>query len=80
MQAFTLADMLTDDTVCVHIEKANPNFNGIYAAINKIFLVNEYPDVKYANREDDLGLDYLRKAKLSYNPLELIEKYTLVEL
>lgn len=79
MQAFTIADMLRPDTVCVHIEKANPEINGLYTAINKLFIENEYPDVKYVNREDDLGIEGLRKAKLSYNPIEMVEKYTLIE-
>ena len=71
--------MLKEDTVCVHIEKANPDIKGLYPAINKIFLSEEYPQVKFVNREDDLGLENLRKAKMSYNPIELIEKYTIVE-
>ena len=79
LEAFTFADMLKEDMVCVHIEKANPEIRGLYPAINKIFLCEEYPDVKFVNREDDLGLENLRKAKMSYNPIELIEKYTLVE-
>jgi len=79
LEAFTFADMLKEDMVCVHIEKANPEIRGLYPAINKIFLCEEYPDVKFVNREDDLGLENLRKAKMSYNPIELIEKYTIVE-
>ena len=79
LEAFTFADMLKEDMVCVHIEKANPEIRGLYPAINKIFLCEEYPDVKFVNSEDDLGLENLRKAKMSYNPIELIEKYTLVE-
>lgn len=79
LQAFTMADMLTSDTVCVHIEKANAEIRGLYVAINKLFLENEYPDVKFVNREDDLGQENLRKAKLSYNPIEFAEKYTVIE-
>lgn len=79
LEAFTFGDMLKEDTVCVHIEKANPDIKGLYPAINKIFLNEEYPYVKFVNREDDLGLENLRKAKMSYNPVELIEKYTIVE-
>lgn len=79
LEAFTFADMLKDDMVCVHIEKANPNIRGLYVAINKIFLNEEFPNVAYVNREDDLGLENLRKAKESYNPIEMVEKYTIVE-
>ena len=63
----------------IHIEKANPDIRGIYSAVNKLFLENEFPDVEYVNREDDLGIEGLRKAKLSYKPLKLVEKYTLTE-
>ena len=79
LEAFTFADMLKDDTVCVHLEKANPEIKGLYPAINKIFLCEEFEDVKFVNREDDLGLENLRKAKLSYNPVELVEKYVIIE-
>ena len=63
-------------TVIIHVEKADPEIKGAYAAINKMFLENEFPDAKYVNREEDLGIEGLRKAKLSYNPLVLLEKIT----
>ena len=63
----------------IHIEKANPDLRGVYAAVNKLFLENEFPNVEYVNREDDLGIDGLRQAKLSYKPIKLIEKYTVLE-
>ena len=63
-------------TVIIHVEKADPEIKGAYAAINKLFLENEFPDAKYVNREEDLGIEGLRKAKLSYNPAILLEKIT----
>lgn len=79
LEAFTMAEMLTKDTVCVHIEKANADIRGLYVAISKLFLENEYPDVKYVNREDDMGQENLRKAKMSYYPVEFVEKYSVFE-
>lgn len=79
LEAFTMAEMLTKDTVCVHIEKANAEIRGLYVAINKLFLENEYPEVKYVNREDDMGQENLRKAKMSYNPVAFVEKYSVFE-
>lgn len=63
----------------MHVEKANPEIRGLYTAINKLFLENEFPDVEFVNREEDLGLEGLRQAKLSYKPIKLVEKYTLIE-
>ena len=78
LEAFTFGEMLNDDTVVVHVEKANPEIRGLYVAINKLFLENEFPNVEFVNREEDLGLEGLRKAKLSYKPIKLVEKYTLI--
>ncbi|MBR2877642.1 MAG: DUF2156 domain-containing protein [Clostridia bacterium] len=62
-------------TALIHIEKANTQYKGAYAAINKLFLQNEFSELKYVNREEDMGIDGLRKAKLSYHPAFMIEKY-----
>ena len=63
----------------INIEKAENHIDGIYQMINKYFLFNEFPDVKYVNREDDMGLPGLRKAKESYNPHMFCPKYMIKE-
>ncbi len=63
------------DTVIIHTEKAEKSVRGAYAAINNLFLKNDMSDTLYVNREDDMGLENLRKAKLSYKPEFMIEKY-----
>ena len=63
-------------TVIIHVEKADPTVKGAYTAINQMFLENEFPDAKLVNREEDLGIEGLRKAKLSYHPTILLEKIT----
>jgi len=76
--AMTLASHLSGDTMDVHFEKARWDADGAYAAINCEFakyLRDKYPELRYLNREDDMGIDGLRKAKLSYHPDHLIEKY-----
>ena len=76
--AMTLGSRLTEDTVDVHFEKALETEEGAYARINQAFaqhLMEKYPAVRYLNREDDMGLEGLRKAKLSYHPVCLTEKY-----
>ena len=76
--AMTMGSPLTEDTFDIHFEKAREDVDGAYAAINRAFaryLREKYPQLRYLNREDDMGLPGLRKAKLSYNPDHLIEKF-----
>jgi hypothetical protein len=75
VEAFTLGEMLNRDTAVVHIEKANTEIRGLYALINQQFCEKRWQDVAAVNREQDLGEPGLRKAKLSYNPDRLVEKY-----
>ncbi|WP_455530176.1 DUF2156 domain-containing protein [Ruminococcus sp.] len=75
--AFTIGDRLNNDTFCVHIEKADTRFNGIYAGINNCFARLAASEYKYINREEDLGIEGLRKAKQSYHPAFLLKKYTV---
>lgn len=63
----------------IHIEKADSEIKGRYNYINQQFLIHEFPEARYVNREDDLGQDNLRQAKLSYKPIRLEEKYYLRE-
>ncbi|MGN0942033.1 MAG: DUF2156 domain-containing protein [Selenomonadaceae bacterium] len=73
--AFTFGEMLNDDTVVIHVEKASPDVRGAYAAINQAFLEHEWADVPFVNRQEDMGLEGLRKAKESYRPVRMIEKF-----
>ncbi|WP_024859589.1 DUF2156 domain-containing protein [Ruminococcus flavefaciens] len=75
--AFTIGDRLNNDTFCVHIEKADTQYNGIYAGINNSFAKAAAYGYKYINREEDLGLEGLRKSKQSYHPAFLLKKYTV---
>ncbi|AEE96686.1 DUF2156 domain-containing protein [Mahella australiensis] len=77
IEAFSFGEMLTPDTANVHIEKANPNIPGLYVAINQMFCAHEWHDVPYINREQDLGIPGLRKAKQSYHPVRMIYKYAV---
>lgn len=73
--AFTMGEMINHDTVVVHIEKAFPNYRGLYPFINQEFLNYYWQDAKYVNREEDMGLEGLRQAKRSYYPEYLLTKY-----
>ena len=77
--AFTIGDRLNGDTYDVHFEKAYAGIQGAYAMINREFarwVREHHPDIKYLNREEDMGVEGLRKAKESYYPDLLLEKYT----
>ena len=74
IEAFTMGEALTSETFCTHIEKANTDIVGSYAAINNEFAKNCLATFKYVNREEDMGIEGLRKAKLSYYPAILLEK------
>lgn len=76
--AMTMGSFLCDTTFDIHFEKAADGVDGAYAAINQSFakyLMDKYPQLSWLNREDDLGIEGLRKAKLSYHPDHLVEKY-----
>lgn len=75
--AMTMGSFLSEDTVDVHFEKADSDYATAYAVINRAFaryLREKYPDLKYLDREEDMGSPGLRKAKLSYQPHHLVEK------
>ena len=73
--AFTFGERLNSDTAVIHVEKANSEIRGIYTAINQGFVAHEWSDMIYINREEDMGVEGLRKAKESYRPIKLIEKF-----
>lgn len=73
--AFSIGEVLTEDTVVVHVEKAFTAIHGAYTIMNQQFVLNEASDFMYINREEDMGVENLRKAKLSYQPDILLEKY-----
>ena len=73
--AFSLGEKLNEDLAIIHIEKADVNYSGVYSFINKTFVDRSFSDVKIINREQDLGIEGLRKSKLSYHPFKLEKKY-----
>ena len=77
VMAFTIGQMLNDDTAVVHIEKADPEIPGLYPVINQQFCENNWKDVRFINREQDLGMPGLREAKLSYYPDHMVKKFRI---
>jgi len=77
--AFTIGEPVCSDTFVVHIEKAFADIQGAYPMINQQFVEHECKDYKYVNREEDTGSEGLRKAKLSYRPIFMVEKGFVTE-
>lgn len=73
--AYSFGEPITEETYCVHVEKALPDVRGAYPLINREFVRTYCKDYKYINREDDSGESGLRKAKMSYAPYRIVHKY-----
>ncbi len=81
LEAFTIGSYNSREQMAViSIEKANSEIPGIYQVINQQFLLNSYEDARIVNREDDMGLEGLRHAKESYNPVGYARKYRIIEI
>ncbi len=78
MEAFSIGEKHGERMAVIHIEKANPDLQGAFALINREFVRNEWMDVEYINREEDMGIEGMRRAKMSYNPVFLVKKYDCV--
>ncbi len=76
-EAFTIGERLNADTAVVRYEKGNADFHGIYTVLNRDYLVKDWPDAAFVNREEDMGIEGLQKAKQSYHPCRMTVKYTL---
>ncbi len=79
--AFTMGEKLCSDTYVVHFEKAMADVEGAFQMVNREFvrfILSKHPEIVYINREDDMGSENLRKAKKSYYPEFLVEKYNAV--
>jgi hypothetical protein len=75
--AFTIGEKVNDQMAIIHTEKADGDIRGLYTFINKAFVEANFTDVPFINREQDLGIEGLRKAKESYLPVKLEPKYAI---
>ena len=80
LEAFTIGSYNPkEQMIVVSTEKGNSDIPGIYQVINQQYLLNSYEDAKLVNREDDMGIEGLRQAKESYNPIGYARKYRVVQ-
>ena len=75
--AYAIGEKLTENMGVVHIEKGDFEYMGSYQMINMLLAREEFPDVEFLNREDDFGSLGLREAKLSYQPIKFLKKYSM---
>lgn len=73
--AYSIGSSINQDCADIHFEKADRSFDGSYAKVNNSFAKYGFADKKFLNREEDLGIEGLRKAKLSYYPCKLNQMY-----
>lgn len=76
--AFSFGEQFNPEMAVIHVEKADPEIRGAFAAINQAF-AREWQDCLYINREEDMGIAGLRQAKESYKPVRMVEKYNVTE-
>lgn len=74
---FTIGEKVNKKMAVIHIEKGDVAYKGIYAFINRIFAKIYLSDIVYINREEDVGIEGIRRAKLAYDPIKLEKKYLI---
>lgn len=79
MVAFSIGEQLNPNMAVIHFEYADNEYDGVFPMINQQFLINCWQDYEYVNREEDMGIEGMRKAKESYRPVLLVPKY-IVEI
>lgn len=75
--AMTFGEAMSTEMFLIHIEKANTQFSNAYAAINHAMANKLVQRYKWINREQDMGIEGLRRAKRSYHPDFLLEKFNI---
>lgn len=75
--AYSIGSSVNNEVADIHFEKADRNYEGSYAKVNNCFAKYAFSDKKFINREEDLGIEGLRKAKLSYYPCKMNQMYSI---
>ncbi len=78
LEAFSIGERLGEDLAVAHFEKANTSFRGIYQGIAREFCLALPEEIKFVNREEDMGIPALRQAKEALRPVEMLKKYTAI--
>ena len=78
--AFSIGSIGQPDTAHIHFEKADTDYDGLYVALCKYVAASAFPEVRFINREEDMGLPGLRQSKESYFPVAMVHKYKILGL
>ena len=76
---FCLGEILPTEVGVIHFQKADTSYRGSYQLIDNLFVKKRFSKIKYVNKQEDMGLVGLRKAKLSYRPIQLVERWKAVK-
>lgn len=77
--AVSIGEPLNSDTYAVHVEKAFADIQGAYPMINQQYVIHNMQDFRFVNREEDDGIEGLKRAKESYYPVMMVEKCIAIE-
>ena len=80
LAAFSFGEALDDKMALIHLEHADNAYEGAFTVMNQQFLEHEWSGFEFVNREEDMGIEGLRRAKLSYRPYRMIEKIIAIEI
>ncbi len=77
--AFSAGEAITDDMAVIHMEYGDTDIRGVFNAMNQQFVLHEWSEYRFINREEDMGIPGLRRAKEAYRPVSMVEKYIAEE-
>jgi hypothetical protein len=75
LAGFAVGEAVNDTFAVIHAERGEIQYKGIYAFLNRKFLMESFSDIEFVNRQEDVGNAGLRKAKQSYHPIKMVKKY-----
>jgi len=77
LAGFSVGERVNEKMAVIHVERGEIDYKGIYAFLNREFLVRSFSDTEFVNRQEDTGNAGLRKAKESYHPIKMVKKYLI---
>lgn len=77
LTAFSVGEIVNEKMAVIHVERGEINYKGVYAFINRKFIIDSFSTTQFINRQEDTGNEGLRKAKQSYHPVKMVKKYLI---